>query len=99
MVSCCSKNSPLLNWSIPWMSSPGAGSSQRARSVSCGAPGGGRFGGRAAFRARLLASGARSGRVSRRPRDLAEEQLVFEELGHGLVFEIVGRLFWVPCGE
>src|SRR5712691_9135727 len=59
----------------------GGGSEQRARAGSFGAPGGCRFGGRADLRERLLGSGVLGSD------DLAEAELVFDELPDELVVE------------
>src|SRR5256886_13816656 len=80
-VSCCSKNFPALNCSIPRRSAAGGGSKQRARAGSSGAPGGCRFGGRADLRERLLGSGGLG------PRDLAIAQLVLFALADELVLQ------------
>src|SRR5437899_5038010 len=75
---------------MPFTSSGGGGSSQRARAGSFGAPAGARFGGRAALRARLLGWGVLG------PEELAETELVLHELADGLVRErireLVGRV-------
>src|SRR5258705_2528937 len=80
-VSCCSKNSPELNCSMPWISSGGAASSQRARGGSSIGPPGTRFGGRADLRSRLLGAGVLGAD------DLPEAQFVFEELADERVLE------------
>src|SRR5260221_5947872 len=82
-VSCCSKNSPALNCSIPRRSPSGAGSSQRARTSSSIAPPGTRLGGRAALRARLVGSGGFG------VEQLPEAQLVDHEFADAFVLESV----------
>src|SRR5438477_8168506 len=86
-VSCCSKNSPALNCSIPRRSSDGGASVQRVRAGSSGAPGGCRFGGRADLRERLLGSGVLG------PDDLAVAELVLDELADEVVLERFGKIF------
>jgi len=87
-VSCCSKNSPLLNCSIPRRSASGGGSEQRARAGSSGAPGGCRLEGRADFRDRLLGSGVLGSD------DLSVTQLVFDKLAYEIVREGFGKILW-----
>src|SRR6266540_236843 len=83
-VSCCSKNSPALNCSMPRISSGGAGSSHLARVGSSIAPPGTPLGGRADLRSRLLGAGVFGAN------DLAEAELIFEELTHERVLERLG---------
>jgi len=66
---------------MPWTSSGGAGSSQRARAGSSIGPPGTRLGGRADLRSRLLGAGVLGAD------DLPEAQLVFEELADERVLE------------
>jgi hypothetical protein len=66
---------------MPWISSGGAGSPQRARAGSSIGPPGTRFGGRADLRSRLLGAGVLGAD------DLPEAQLVFEELADERVLE------------
>src|SRR5438094_937839 len=66
---------------MPRISSGGAASSHLARVGSSIAPPGTRFGRRAALRSRLLGAGVL------RPDDLAEAELIFEELAHQWVVE------------
>src|SRR5256712_5163776 len=66
---------------MPFRSSGGGASAQRARTGSFGLSGRCRFGGRAALRARLVGSGVLG------PDDLAEAELVLEELAHSVVVE------------
>src|SRR6266542_1025995 len=80
-VSCCSKNSPALNCSMPLISSGGAGSSHRARTGSSIGPPGTRLGGRADLRSRLLGAGVLGAD------DLPEAQFIFEELANERVLE------------
>src|SRR5688572_6506193 len=70
---------------MPAASSGGGGSAQRARAGSSGAPPGGRFGGRADLRARLLGSGVLGSD------DVAETELVLDELADNVVLERVGE--------
>src|SRR5437867_5632990 len=88
MVSCCSKNSPALNCSTPRRSACGAGSEQRARAGSAGAPAGCRLGGRADFRERLLGSGVLGSD------DLAVAQLVLDEFADEIVLKGLGEVLW-----
>src|SRR2546421_3264537 len=88
-VSCCSKNSPALNCSMPRSRAWGGGSEQRARAGSFGAPGSCRFGGRADFRERLLGSGVLGSD------DLAVAELVLYEFADEVVVE---RLWQVLRG-
>src|SRR5438093_4625681 len=84
-VSCCSKNSPRSNSSMPLRSSGGAGSSQRARTGSSMAPPGTPLGGRAALRSRLV-GGVRG------PEELAAAEVVLDELADDGVVELLGEL-------
>src|SRR5205807_4415800 len=87
-VSCCWKNSPALNCSMPRSRAWGGGSEQRARAGSFGAPGGCRFGGRADFRERLLGSGVLGSD------DLAVAELVLYEFADEIVVESLGKILW-----
>src|SRR5438552_686128 len=82
-VSCCSKNSPALNCSIPRRSASGGGWSQRARGSSSIAPPGTRLAGRAALRSRLVRSGGFG------VEQLPEAELVGDEFADALILEAV----------
>src|SRR5438094_5140589 len=84
-VSCCSKNSPRSNSSMPLRSSGGGGSSQRARTGSSMAPPGTPLGGRAAFRSRLV-GGVRG------PEEVAVAEVVLDELADDGVVETTREL-------
>jgi hypothetical protein len=69
---------------MPRRSASGGGSEHRVRACSSCAPGGGRLGGRADLRERLLGSGVLGSD------DLAVTELVFDELADEIVVEGVG---------
>src|SRR5438552_8596587 len=85
-VSCCSKNSPALNCSMPRMSSAGGGASHRARGSSSIAPPGTRLGGRRSLRSRLVGFGWFG------VEQLPEAELVDDEFADALVLESVGDM-------
>src|SRR5213592_4185478 len=71
---------------MPRRSACGAGSEQRARAGSAGAPAGCRLGGRADFRERLLGSGVLGSD------DLAVAELVFDEFADEIVLKSLGKI-------